>query len=159
MKEIKLTQGYVALISDKDYGRVARLKWHAVVHRYKGEIVRVYAVHSPSLFLHRFILGINDPTIQVDHKDNDGLNCQRRNMRKATHMQNGRNRRCSRNNTSGATGVYWRKDRRRWYAQIEVDDKRVYLGYFTDKLDAVQAYNRAAKKYYGSFANLNKESK
>ena len=82
MKEIKLTQGYIAKVSDKDYARVSALKWHAVVMRRKdGSIKAVYAVHTAPIargkqkqyFMHRFILSVTGSSF-VDHRDHGGLN-------------------------------------------------------------------------------------
>ena len=49
------------------------------------------------------------------------------------------NRRKAKNNTSGYTGVIWHKGRKAWYSTISVNKKRISLGYFKDKMDAVKA--------------------
>jgi len=46
------------------------------------------------------------------------------------------------NNKSGFRGVCWYKAGNKWVAQICVDRKQVYLGRYTDKLDAAKAYDR-----------------
>jgi hypothetical protein len=92
---------------------------------------------------------------EIDHKDGDGLNNQRYNLRVTTHTQNMKNQRLRSNNTSGYKGVTWHKGAGKWYAQIQVDGKRTYLGLFTILEDAARAYDTAALEHYGEFARLN----
>lgn len=146
MKRIELTQGYIASVSSRDFTRcMSGTKWYAVVARRKdGTLRNVYvrrSVNGVKQSLHRFILGVTDPSIEVDHKDGDGLNCQRRNLRCATRPQNQQNRGANRNNTSGHKGVTWDKRRGKWVAQIRHNYKHLFLGYFADP----EAANRARK--------------
>ena len=50
----------------------------------------------------------------------------------------------------------WYKRTKKFKAQININNKRTGLGYFENKIEAAKAYNEAAIKYYGEFANLNK---
>lgn len=55
-----------------------------------------------------------------------------------------------RNNTSGYKGVSWHKINKKWISGITINYKRIHLGYFEDKKEAVIAYKQAEKKYnYG----------
>jgi hypothetical protein len=84
------------------------------------------------------------------------LNNHKSNLRECTHAENTRNRqRMNKNNTSGLKGVFWIKNASLWRAQIKVDRKIIYLGYFKDKIKAAFAYNEAATKYHGEFASFN----
>jgi len=105
--------------------------------------------------MHRFILCIFDFKVKVDHRDHNGLNNQRCNLRQATNQQNSRHQRKTIRNTSGFKGVSWVKYKCKWSARIWTSDKRVFLGYFNDKVAAAKAYDRAAKKYHGKFALTN----
>jgi hypothetical protein len=106
--------------------------------------------------LHRFILEVEDPKVQVDHKDGDGLNCRRSNIRICTDTQNKQNKGPSSLNKSGFRGVHKFKATGKYQAQIRVNGKLLHLGYFIDRFDAARAYNKAAKKYFGEFAFQNK---
>src|SRR4051812_204373 len=87
VREIPLTQGYVALIDDEDYERVAARKWHVTntgkSTPYAGTMVR----RGKRIRLHRFLLDA-PAGLLVDHRNRNGLDCRRENLRLATHAQN-----------------------------------------------------------------------
>jgi hypothetical protein len=93
------------------------------------------------------------PKKQIDH-----INCIRDdnrilNLREATNQQNGFNRNAPSSNTSGFKGVHWNKKDKKWQAHIRVSGKRKHLGYFDCPEVAAAAYEVAAQKYHGQFAN------
>ena len=45
-------------------------------------------------------------------------------------------------NTSGYRGVGWHKTSKKWIAKININKKRIYLGYFSDKVEAAKAYDK-----------------
>jgi hypothetical protein len=89
----------------------------------------------------------------VDHKDRDGLNNRRENLRPCSTRENNANiaRDPSR---SGYRGVI-AAPRGRWHAQIGGGPNHRFLGSFATPLEAPAAYNRAAAARYGEFATLN----
>lgn len=87
------------------------------------------------------------PKGQVDHEDGDGLNNRWENLRDATHQQNQQNRKLSRNNTSGVTGVCRHKLTGKWQTKIKVNGKDKHLGLFEDLEDAASARKEAEEKY------------
>jgi hypothetical protein len=93
--------------------------------------------------------------MEVDHQDGDGLNNRRSNLRICTHQNNSRNMRRHRDSASRFKGVSWWKTRQIWRAYIVVDNKQKGLGYYNNDTDAARAYDAAAKKLFGEFANLN----
>lgn len=159
MKEIQLTQGKVALVDDADFDWLNQWKWTAHQPQ-KGH--SFYAIRTSyaggrkiAVRMHRLILGLADPKVLCDHRDGDGLNNQRDNLRKCDHKENGRNRLPNKSGTSPYKGVSFKAQHKKWVAQIGVNNKQVCVGYFdTDKLAAI-AYNKAAIKHFGEFARLN----
>lgn len=155
MKEIVLTQGKVALVDDEDFDRVNQYKWCANKIRRVWYVVR----NSPiidgvgkTVLLHQEILQTDS---QVDHRDGNGLNCQKHNLRMATHSQNMANSRKPAHNTSGFKGVMWHKKLSKWGAKLNLKGKQIYLGWYENKIDAAKAYDSGALKYFGEFARLN----
>ncbi len=104
-------------------------------------------------YLHRLILNAAKGE-QVDHKDGNGCNNSKSNIRLATKQQNASNRAKNTNNTSGYKGVY-KANRDRWRARITVSGKLISLGTYTNIISAAKAYNKAALKYHGEFARVN----
>jgi len=167
MKEIPLTQGYVALVDDEDYQRIVDIgPWCASVYRRKdGSVLKIYAHHSSytvdkkvgkGYLMHRVVLGLTDYKVKVDHfPDPSGVNNQRSNLRLATAAQNTQNQQLRLENTSGYKGVHWSKHASRWTAAIKVKGKTKRLGYFTNPKDAARTYDKAALEFFNNFACTN----
>jgi hypothetical protein len=155
MRQIKLTKGKFALVDDEDFEWISVWKWHAIIDRgrwYAVRMTRDERYKRKRLLMHRLILG--RPLMGIDHKDMDGLNNQKFNLRLCTHQENQRNRTKTSVNTSGYKGVSL--DRRKYYrAFIVVNKKQVHLGTFPDKISAAKAYDTKAKELFGEFARLN----
>lgn len=156
MKTISLTQGFVALVDDTDYDRVSAYKW--CVTKTKSNLYGIRKVRTPdgrttSQLLHRFVMGVTDRRIYVDHVDHNGLNCQRQNLRRCVPGENSANVRKSRGK-SKYRGVSWATDRGMWRASIRIE-KNIHLGYFADEVEAAHAYDDAARIRFGVMANCN----
>lgn len=157
---IPLSRGLFAVVSAQDFERVNRFKWNA---RLDSGIW--YAVREiPAVpgrrgrgrdRMHRFILGVA-PWEMVDHKDGNGLNNTRENLRKATSGENARNvRKPAHGVTSTFKGVSWHEKARKYQATVRFQRKNHYLGLFTDPAEAAWAYDREARKLHGAFARCN----
>lgn len=157
MKTIALTQDFVALVDDEDYVRASAFKWSAC--KTKTTVYGIRKVRTPSggttsQLLHRFIMGVTHPRIDVDHKDHNGLNCQRSNLRLCARGENDGNRKKS-HGSSQYKGVCWDASRRLWRACITVHSTSKFLGRFPDERDAALAYDAAARAAFGEFALCN----
>src|SRR4029077_3418788 len=138
-KEIILNDGYVSLVDLQDFDRVNQFKWS--VDRGDDEIL--YAVRNLGpdgeyriIQLHRFILDA-PPGVLVDHRNLDGLDNRRSNLRFCSRSQNACNQKLLRcDNTSGFRGVSYSKTMRRWLAFITVNQVMLRLGYFESKEQA-----------------------
>jgi len=161
MKEIALTQGKTVLVDDQDYECLNQWKWcarqgrHTFYARRNIRVTKGKQKQTP-LYMHRVILGLQpDDKRQCDHIDGNGLNNQRTNLRICTHIQNLQSQRSWKIGTSRYKGVWWYRRDRTWQSQIQVNKKRVHLGYFVSEIEAAHVYNEAARQYFGEFARLN----
>jgi len=158
MKKIELTQGQAALVDDGDYEELSQYSWYAMRRKYTFYVRRT--VHSPMVngkrtvsyvFMHQQLLGMRSG---VDHKNGDGLDNRRSNLRPCTKAQNAWNRRLSDRGSNRYRGVS-RAAGKRWEARIQCDGSRKRIGYFSSEKDAALAYNKEALVLYGEFARLN----
>ena len=103
----------------------------------------VYRAHRLAWF---YVYGVW-PTEQIDHINHVRDDNRWINLREATHRENQRNRKISKNNTSGVCGVCWHKTQMKWFTKIKINSKYIHLGVFTDKFEAICARLSANNKY------------
>lgn len=155
--KIHLNRRKVCVIDAEDLPIVLGRKWSA-----RKMLQNWYCAHNfkrpdgswSTIYLHRAIsktpLGMG-----TDHKDGNGLNNTKKNLRHCNQSQNNCNSRKRKNTSSRYKGVTWDKSRKSWTAYIAINGKRISIGRFHNELLAGKAYNKAAKKYHGDFASPN----
>ncbi len=151
-KMIPLSRGLMVIVDDKDYSWLSQWKWSAVFCG--ADRRRCYAQRveqGKTIRMHRLVLGLTDPKIQCDHKNGNGLDNRRENLRAATGQQNSRNQ----HKPGQYKGTSLDKRDGRWSAYIRSGGKRISLGRFSNQEDAARAYDEAAFEHYGEFACLN----
>lgn len=141
MKEIKLTQGRVALVDDNDFERINQFKWY-FSHGYAMKDTR-----KERTYMHRLIVGASKGQI-VDHINRNSLDNRRTNLRLVTQSGNIFNTGMWKHNTSGFRGVTWNKRDKKWQAQIKKMQKNHILGKFDKIEDAVRARLNAETTYF-----------
>jgi hypothetical protein len=149
---IPLAGGQFAKVSDRDYWLVRQFNWRVLNAKY-GHIQYARTGGSdgaPLVLMHRLIAGF--PPFDLDHKNRDGLDNCRRNLRPASASQNLANQKIHQNNKTGLKGITLTEKARPWRARLGTYGKRRHLGYFSSPLQAHAAYKKAAKNYYGEFA-------
>lgn len=154
--KVILSSGLVALVDESAFEQVvAAGPWHATPPRggrvYAQRSVRRGDGRRTTQKLHSFLTG----WAQVDHRNGDGLDNQRSNLREATRTQNNANSRRRTDNTSGFKGVTLDARIGRWNARIHVNGRRRSLGYFATAEQAAVAYDSAAREIFGEFARPN----
>lgn len=151
MKKIKLTNcDNYTLVDDDIYELYKDRKWMST----KGYAVRTE--NRKLVSLHRIVAGAETPDQKVDHINGDRLDNRRGNLRICNGHQNAMNQGIKSTNRSGYKGVHFRKDRNCWVAQITHNYKCKHLGSFKNIVDAVEAYNKEAKRLRGEYAFINK---
>lgn len=148
---------HIAVVDDDDFQRVSKYKWSL---RKENKTNNTFYVRSMTFkkrgdnatLLHRLITNAPDG-YDVDHANGNGLDNRRGNLRVCTHQMNGANQKTPKHNTTGFKGVSGKGNKFRAY--IKVNYKQVYLGTFSTAIEAANAYNLGAQKYFGEFAKLN----
>ena len=134
-------------IDKEDYELVKQFTWNT-----KTDSDYLQTNYQRKKFsLHRLIMKVNNPKQQIDHINHNVLDNRKCNLRIVTNSQNQMNRNKPKQNTSGVRGVYWHKNKKQWQANIQVDNKLLYLGIFDKKEDAIDARLKAEKQYFKQY--------
>ena len=155
MRAFRVNQNKTAWVDEQDYLRVCRYSWQIDKGGYLKVNTRVKGKRV-SILLHRFILGLSNPSVFVDHIDGNPLNNSRSNLRLCDNSQNQANRPANAFKKHGQyKGVFYRPKKKAWVSEISCRGKRFYLGFFRDEKKAALAYNKKALELFGEFALLN----
>lgn len=149
-KLLKISNNQHAIVPSELYEKLACYTWG---RRKDGYIARNSRLNGKqkTVYLHKVVL--TEPGLETDHINGNKLDCSYNNLRACTHAQNTANKLPR---SSGTKGISWVESRKRWSANIRVNDKLLFLGRFKEKLDAMVAYNNAAVRHFGEYAHLNK---
>lgn len=153
MRRIRLTNSaHHAVVDSRFYNKVVALGPWSI--NGDGYARRSWAKRGEVRLLHHVVWGSR---IQLDHKNRNSLDCRRRNLRPATHSQNGANRGKPRGSYSSRfKGVCWDSFCGRWKASLTVGTRHTHLGRFDNEVAAARAYNRAAQETWAGFYLPNK---
>ena len=150
-----------AKIDKADIDKVKPYKWHLKDNTYFSKKTNITMhkfyvigkINCKNVRLNRFLFDLNDDEDDViDHINQDSLDNRRCNLRRCMQHKNMINQKKRIDNISGTTGVWYRKDRNKWIAEIKVNEKKIVLGEFDTKEEAIRARKEAEKKYFGEFA-------
>lgn len=112
-------------------------------------------LYKKRVYLHRMVMGVDDPKLVVDHINGNTLDNSKKNLRICSIAENNCNRTNSRNAT-GYKGV--RKDgskKKPYSSRIQHKGKVYLLRYFSDPVKAHEAYCKKAKELHGEFCRFN----
>lgn len=108
-----------------------------------------FRLNGVEIAVHRFISKPADNEL-VDHINRNKKDNRRSNLRNTDKSVNAFNSAIRSTNTSGTTGVYFRKDTGMWAAEIKKNYKKICLGCFGTKEEAVAARKKAEVVLYGN---------
>ncbi len=134
-------------IDYEDYPKVCNYTWNEKTN----STYIVANCNNTKIYLHRLIFDDLQKDEMVDHINHNPRDNRRDNLRIVTNSQNQMNRDKPITNTSGVRGVYWHKNKQMWQANIQIDNKLLYLGIFDSKQDAIKARKDAEKKYFNEY--------
>ena len=144
MKEIKLTQGQVSLVDDEDFEKLNQFNWYANKDYNTFYAMRVLPRNGKpqrKVRMHHIVNGFPPKGKVTDHRDGDGLNNQKYNLRDVTNRHNGQNRQHS-TKKSIYPGVFWHTQNLNWKATIHLDGKTQHIGSFNTEEKAFKAYKQ-----------------
>jgi hypothetical protein len=153
MAKFTLNDGSEVLVDNDIIPKIKEYKWYRGVN---GRAYRTYRKNGKNhnMWLHRFVLGIEEQGVLVDHINGDPSDNRRCNLRPCTSQENSRNMKKTRG-SSRYKGVCWDNTYEKWMASICVDGKGITIGRFNDEKEAAVAYNEKALELFGDFARLN----
>ena len=157
MKEIKLTQNKATLVDDEDFDFLNQWRWYAFKadKTYYAQRIDKINGKTKSLFMHRLILKTGKGQ-ESDHKDRNGLNNQRNNLRICTRQQNNMNRMSSGIIAFKGVNCNVNENRvKKYSATIKKNNKQIFIGRFKTPKEAALAYDKKAVELFGEFAYLN----
>lgn len=159
MKTIPLTQAKVAIVDDRDYRWLSQFNWRAQKSGKRTD--SFYAVRNVTINkrrtttqMHRQITKPPEG-VEIDHRNNNGLDNRRCNLRFCTRSQNMANSRGHSRRFSSFKGVSFHKEYRKWRTIITKNKKNQHLGFFRSQVRAAKAYDDKAKELFGEFAHPN----
>jgi hypothetical protein len=154
--EIILPSQHIVLIDDEDFELVSKYRWF-VHYSHRMIYARGYLIEdwqSKQKQMHRLILGVSSKE-QIDHKNRNGLDNRRKNLRIANPSQQNYNK------------DHWGKKNRfkgvhklpsgRFRAFGRQNGKQIHLGVFDTEIEAAKTYDEFTKEIAGEFAKLNLE--
>lgn len=133
------------LVDDEDYDLLSKFTWKVNT---SGHIQTIRL--GKTILLHRLVLGIDDPSMIVDHRDRVKTNCQKYNLKVTDVKGNSRNR-----TPTGKTGHIGIEltPYGRYRARIKVNGKNINLGNYTNIEEAINARKQAELKYWRKIDN------
>jgi hypothetical protein len=155
-RRLPLTHEQYALVDESDYAELSRFNWSAKWAKNTQSWYAVRTVGSGkekrTVYLHKTLM--RDGAIPGDHQNRVTLDCRRDNLRPASALENGQNKKKRCDNASGFIGVYAHKPGI-WRARGQSKVGRKSLGLYRDPALAARRYDQWAVETYGAFANLN----
>jgi len=151
MYKLQLTRGLQALIDDDDVERVlAQGRWQAVVGYntwYASTSFKIPGTRkNRKVLLHRFVMNcVEGDGHRVDHLNENGLDCQKHNLRLADASTNAFNRsNLLATNSSGKEGIYWSKQKMKWIGEIIWKGQKIYCG-ASENIDEIATIRAAIR--------------
>lgn len=130
------------IVDDNLYYDLIKINWNINSAGYaKGKVC------TKLVRMHRYVINYTGKDV-VDHINNNRLDNRLENLRVVTRSQNSQNMSFIKNTSSKYVGVSKNKKTSKYEASIKVNGKKIYLGHFTEEVDAAKARDKATLKYF-----------
>ena len=130
----------------EDYDKIKDYCWN--IH---DGYIEARGKNNKTIKMHRLIMDCNEYSVKVDHifhKTNDNRKSQ---LRICDNQENCMNHKIHKNNTSGKSGISYRKDTNKWRVRLWFNGKCYNLGNFTDYDEAVRVRNEKEIELFKEF--------
>jgi len=134
----------------EDVEQIKKVKWYRDDKGYAYTGTKNRKMHRAILNLVKY----RDSKIKVDHINGNPLDNRKSNLRKCSHADNLKNRNFE-EGSERFNGISLNKKSKTWETYIGVDNERIRLGFYKDKIEAIAARLEAEIKYYGEYAGNN----
>ena len=131
----------------EDFDKIKDYCWCEIIDNKQYHYITTCVGNNKQRTMHQILLGNG-----YDHCNRNPLDNRKENLRRASLQENARNHKKQKNNTSGVTGVYFRKDNHKWLAYIYINKKQIHIGEFSNKEDAIKARLQKECEVFGDFA-------
>ena len=140
------------LVDEDDLPRILDVNnyWNVLTHKHGGKAVYT-TVNTEIFYLHRLITNA-PPHLMVDHRNVNGLDNRKDNLRLCNNQQNCMNQKPR--NGRKYKGIS-KLPSGRYRARVTIEGSHFHLGVFKTEELAALAYNEWAIKIYGEYARLN----
>jgi len=135
-----------AIVDNKDFEWLNQWKWRT---HSKGYAIRMTGgrKEAKTIYMHRLIN--NTPKgLETDHINRNKLDNRKKNLRSVTGTQNKLNTGLWKNNQSGFKGVSLNKNNGEWKAQIQLNNKNIILGHYTNINEAILTRKQAERRLF-----------
>lgn len=160
-----MIHGWKTEFSDEDEELLSGYTWHAEPNQSGSQMYVATLIPTGTyprqrrIMMHNLIMGVDRRTDKriVDHKNINGLDNIRSNLRFATPSLNAINKHKKSGTSSPFRGVSWNRQQQNWRVQYRrlSDKKQILIGRFSDEIEAAKAYDEVVASEYGEFATLN----
>jgi hypothetical protein len=158
-KYIPVGPKFKAKIDTEDFARVSKLSWRAITRDTKRMKV-VATISTPKgprhITLGKFLMKPPKGKFVYPRRWQDGFDYRKSNLIVCTKQEMQRLLpKSSAESSSKFKGVSYMTKEKRWRARIRVDGEIISLGIYRSETEAAEAYNRAAKEYFGNIGYQN----
>lgn len=129
----------------EDYEKIKEYCW--VKH---GKYIDARSPEGSTIKLHRLVMDAKEGDY-VDHRFHNEYDNRKSNLRICTNQENTMNHKIHKNNTSGKSGITYRKDSNKWRARLWYKGKCYNLGSFLSYEDAVRVRNEKEIELFKEF--------
>lgn len=156
---IPVNKGYKAKIDQEDYDRVMKHTWR-IIRKDSGRLKVVTNIVSAKgnrqVSLGQFLMNPPKGKMVYPRRFVEGLDYRKSNLIVCTMKERQRILPKSRKHGSSKyKGVSYVTSLKRWRASIKVDGRSIAIGVYASETEAAEAYNKAAREYFGDIAYQN----